>query len=297
MGSTPINPGTAPPGQPGPLQPGEFHNISQWPLVSFATAHVPPPSPLYVQRDDRLIVNCLPSTPSGGLTIRGRLLQPDGHIQAFEVFRDQFGTAYLDLSEGFLLNITVSGGPSTGSRQTFCIVALCRGTLGAPVAHAILIAGYLTQTTLLGWPGGPIQSPLEGPGRVYRVIVADPAAGAEISITVPNFRRWRVQSLFATFTTSAVVGSRYCNWLVDDGASVVFRVNDTQAVAASGAAYLTLSPGWGAPAGGSGYHYIPLPNHLVLAAGHRIRTSTTYLDAGDQYSSICPLVEEWFELG
>jgi hypothetical protein len=223
-------------------------------------------------------------------------LQPDGHIQAFEVFRDQYGTAYLDLSEGFLLNITVSGGPGTASRQTYCIVALCRGTLGAPVSHAILIAGYLTQTTLLGWPGGPIQSPLEGPGRVYRVIVADPAAGAEIIITVPNGYRWRFSSLCATFQTSATVGNRVPHFAIDDGAYVCYRVSGATGQAAS-LTYTYCFSGYQVSGSVSpALVNVPAPPHLVLAAGHRIRTLTTGLDASDQYKNIYLLVEEWIEL-
>jgi hypothetical protein len=67
------------PQQPGPMQPGEFVSASIPNVVTFGFERVPPPSTVYVQRDDLLLLTGITQVSGGDvLTITARLLLPIG---------------------------------------------------------------------------------------------------------------------------------------------------------------------------------------------------------------------------
>lgn len=111
------------------------------------------------------------------------------------------------------------------------------------------------------------------------VASADPAAGAEISHTVPAGKHWKLLSVAVPLVTSAVAGNRRVSLVFDDGTNVFWRGISPNDQAAS----LTHDYSWGLKAGISTggtadtVKSSSLPE-LVLKPGYRIRTITAALD-------------------
>lgn len=135
-----------------------------------------------------------------------------------------------------------------------------------------------------------------GTGIVKQVLSADPAAGAEVTITVPAGREWRLMSGRVPLVTSATVANRRSHIVLDDGTASVHMRSPAGAVQAASVT-LGYNFGPGIPQDGAavdGEIRMTLPAcEIYLAAGHRIRTVTTLLQAGDEYGPMALLVEEW----
>lgn len=129
---------------------------------------------------------------------------------------------------------------------------------------------------------------------VQVVAVATPAAGAEFTLKAPGHGLWRVMSIAFTLVTSAIVANRRPALLADDGTDVFFASLSGVDLAAT----LTtrLAAFHGATAGGVAGSVVnfPLPGDgLILLPGYRLRSSTTAIDATDQYSAIRAVVHEY----
>lgn len=121
----------------------------------------------------------------------------------------------------------------------------------------------------------------------------NPAVGAEISDTVPANARWRPLAMSYSFVTSATVANRETAVTFDDGTTVYSREPSRATQAASLTRQYALSPMnvFGTVAQDTTIT-VPLPD-VWLPAGHRIRTATTALQAGDDYSAPQYLVQEY----
>jgi len=130
--------------------------------------------------------------------------------------------------------------------------------------------------------------PLPGQTIQTRVISsADPAAGAEISYTADD--DMIVYSARFTFVTDANVANRNPSLIADDGTTQFLRIRDAGARTASATWEYFFAPGITAYSVDGGF---PLPTPGVfLRKGDRLRTSTTNLQAGDNYSAMVLLVE------
>lgn len=115
---------------------------------------------------------------------------------------------------------------------------------------------------------------------------AAPAAGADITVTVPSGQTWTLQSFDASLTTSAAVANRVVAVVIDDGTNVLYRwvagLNQTasQTLEYAGAV-------GGVDVGGTARNNVvtfPLAG-ITLPAGYRIRTITTAIQAGDQWTA------------
>lgn len=132
--------------------------------------------------------------------------------------------------------------------------------------------------------------------------VTAPNAGQEFSLRAPGSDACRLISVAFTLITSAVVANRRVTLLADDQTDVwgVFPASTDQAASATVryGAFVGANGGGLATAALS----IPLPGEgFLLQPGHRLRTSTANIDAGDAYSAIRALwqrfpqgpVDEW----
>lgn len=121
-------------------------------------------------------------------------------------------------------------------------------------------------------------------------ITQEPAAGTEVIFTVPAGTWWDLETLIFTLVTSGTVANRRPHILIDDGAGNVLwnwtvAADQTAGttVIYSGAVGVTEYSG---PTGvRGGVLAYPLPR-IVLAPGWRILTSTTNIQAGDDYSAV-----------
>jgi hypothetical protein len=163
------------------------------------------------------------------------------------------------------------------------------------VVIALLGCGYITDTSTIEWPGGLNEGSTQGPGLIRTITGTDPAAGVEISETVPTGALWRLKLIRNTLVTDATVASRVEHLLFDDGANILWESDNVSAQAAS----LTITQSFSeagvrvATSVGNVVNSIPPDNRL--AAGYRIRTLTNLLKAGDNFGPPQYEVEEWIE--
>lgn len=121
-----------------------------------------------------------------------------------------------------------------------------------------------------------------------------PAAGAEFTLRAPGQGIWRVMSLAFTFTASAVVANRRVALLADDQTDVWFAAESTVDIAATQAVRFGAYPGAAAAGLAATLVNIPLPPQgLILQPGHRLRSSTSLIDVGDQFSAVRAQIQEY----
>ena len=272
------------------------------PEISFLRQDVPPPGALYVSPED--IVGLEVATSVAGLTLelRGRQLLPNGQLTTFvetvAPTSDRLSNGFVfRIGESFLLNCTLN--PVQNARQGACYarISLRRGTTpGLGVVHAVLAQGYVTTFRYLSWPPGVHELPADGAGFLRMITGTDPAAGIEISETVPTNARWLLRSVLFTLVTSAAAANRRVYLSLTDGTTEFFTLPSQDLQVASE----TQDYSWGArlgyertaPVAGGINLGIPL---VPLGEGYVIRTVTGALQAGDNYGAPRLLVEEWIE--
>lgn len=127
-------------------------------------------------------------------------------------------------------------------------------------------------------------TPASTTATVPDVTTADPAAGAEFSVTVPVGETWELESVHATLVTSAVAGNRRVTLVIDDGVNILAEiVAGLDHIASTTIVYsYTADAGYETVATRSGVIQQGIPR-MLLAAGYRIRTVTDALDVGDNW--------------
>jgi hypothetical protein len=256
---------------------------------------------LYLTGDDNLRITTIGALAGAVLAIEGRLVSPEGVPVPFAE-RHVPSSAYASLSqiipiaEGILTHLQVRATTGSALRgHVFAIVEVVRGGGTNAQPLGTILQGYVTATQRLAWPGSPMESSTAGAGRLRSITGTDPAAGAEMSETVPAGVRWRFVSLKVALVTSAVVANRTTSFIFDDGTNSLLQIYNGIAVAASAAQTYNVGDfgTFGSIAGT--FSLVSAPATLILPAGARIRTTTNNLDVGDNYGAPQYLVEEWLE--
>lgn len=201
------------------------------------------------------------------------------------------------LGEGYLVNMSVlvrGGAPRVG--QTFCCIKLIRGLTGATMVLGLLAQGYVTEEQGIGWPGSPIADSISGGGYARTITGTNPAAGMELTETVPTGARWQLLGIRAHLIASAVVANRRPRLLFDNGASIWMQSNSVFTTPANGNDdYTWAAGGWIENVIGAGGVCGGIPVDAPLIAGSRMRTDTSGLDAGDNWGAPTYTVREWLE--
>jgi hypothetical protein len=289
------------PAEAPPAPPEEFPFVTLPPQVSFLSQQVPPPGWLYITPDDSLTIRAWTALTGVTLAFDARVLFPDGRIGSYwDRYALTGGVAEnsfeIRLAEGFLLSLWIR--PTTtvpvGGCWVQCI--LQRGGGAAATQVQLIAAGYATTRAGLAWPYPRYQNPVEGPGRLRRIKGTDPGPGNIIMEYVPSGTRWKLISLFCTFTTSATAGNRAVYLYFLDSLGLWLAVPPGVLQPASSVAYYTWSIGVQnyAPAVAL-YYAMPLPADLYLQAGADIMVAASGMQAGDDFSAPQLLVEEWVE--
>jgi len=121
-----------------------------------------------------------------------------------------------------------------------------------------------------------------------------PAAGAEFSITPNMAAHWLIRSFSVSLTASAVAGDREISLAADNGTSVWWRaiVEDIQ-VANTTRSYSAFGGAVGSFATADVVTLGFPTDGLFLPQGHRLRSITATLDAGDQFSALTAFIIEF----
>lgn len=260
-------------------------------------------APWWFTGEDELRLVVVNSLTGVGVTLQGRFLprggaRPEPFVHVVTPSADRMPSTFdRPLGEGFLLNcslIVTSGAPLVG--QTYVMLQVIRGSTGATIVLGCLLAGYVTAMQHIAYPGSPIESSIAGGGVTRVVTGTTPAAGAEISETVPAGARWELVSVTTALTTTGAGGARQALLYITPPAFVrlyapqftTVPISVTFALQwAQNQNFETVAPGTILTAG--------LPAGYTLLAGDVVHTSTVNLQAGDQYRSPVLVVREWLE--
>lgn len=259
---------------------------------------------IYLTGEEWLRVTAFNTQAGVTLRIAGRVLpfgavHPVPFLDTLTPTSDGLATAKLvALPDGWLFSVMVSvtaGAPSVG--QTYVVVELVRGGSANAEAVMVLAADYVTAQVRAAYPGTGVKSTSSYAAGVpvARIITgATPAAGAEVSETVPTGKTWQLVSFHVRLVTSATVATRVPYVVIDDGTTPVFQVPCPATVVAN----TTVDLFWsaiGAQVADAAVvaHGGMLPVETIITATHRLRTSTGSIQVGDQYSLVRYLVREF----
>jgi hypothetical protein len=92
-------------------------------------------------------------------------------------------------------------------------------------------------------------------------------------------------SVMARLTTSAVVANRFVAFQIDDGAGSVMWKNQPETGVASQTLGFPMYPGAGGQGQGNQPFQMAMPS-MILLPGWRFASTTTGLDAADQWDQI-----------
>ncbi len=267
--------------------------------VSFNEKLVTPPSLVYIDRDDTILVRVFNSTAGNTIRISARLLLANGQINRTQAIIPITGNRVendfiVTLAEGYLLSLVIDNAtvaPVQG--QCYVEALLFQGPALTGFNEELLCFGYVSALNHVGYPNGTNSLPATGTGFIHSVQVANPAAGADWTFTVPTTTRMRIVSLAATLTTAVAVANREPQIIIDDGVNTYWEAEVAVNIPASTVNVITATA-LSIPNGiVTTTQNIPIPPALILPNGHRLRTNTVGIQAADQWSAIWILLEEW----
>lgn len=280
-------------------QPAEI--ISHTPYFGIGRGDIPPPSHLYVIPEDVLRLRVYNSVVGVRVDIAWRTLTPEGRIVTsiktiFPASDRSLVDAEFPMAEGFLLSVGVFSDTVASRRgQTYAQVYLVRRQADADSNAPVLIGDYIVAGQAIGWPANLPRSSVDGPGMIRAITGTNPAAGVEISETVPTNARWQLRSIFMTLTTAVAVANRQVAITIDDGANNVLVTYSASVQAASLVNSYCVADFGTFQAAILTQHFIPLPMPFLLFQGWRIKTVTNSLQAADDWGAPILNVEEWIE--
>jgi len=256
---------------------------------------------LYLTGEDNLKITTFGALAGAVLAIEGRIVTPEGCLTPIAErhvpnSNRTAATSFIPLREGWLTNLQLretAGGAIRGC--IFVLVEIIRGTAAQGQTLGTLLSDYVTTNNRLTWPGSRILASVSDVGRIRTIVGTNPAAGVEISETVPAAARWKLRTFGFTLVTSAVVANRTPVLTIDDGANIIWETGNNVAQTATQTAKYRAGIGVPLTTIGALTYQLPLPSDLPLLAGYRIRTVTGLIDVGDDYAAPIYEVEEWIE--
>lgn len=279
--------------------PDRFTNGNR---VAFPRGLVPPEYARYVMQDEYIEVLFLQGTRQTVVVqIDIRYARPDGTIDRL---RDIISTGAplaagtkrtYQLGDCFLLGVSVSTSVSIAANpNAYASIILFRQTgAGTVTSQTFLAAGYADDGGL-SWPFLPSRGPRDGAGYTRSITGTQPAAGADISETVPTGYIWQLRAITMTLTTSNQAANRHPVMVFDDGTNPFWEGDGNLIIAASSSPRISGSPGYtAADIEGTINYILQMPSVLTLLPGWRIRTLTNGIQTLDQWSAPQYVVEEW----
>lgn len=261
------------------------------------------PFQFYLDGTDHLRLEGWNSCDGCALELSARFVDAAGVIQAarhvLPLTADRLRNRLdIPMGLGYLLNLTVvaiDATPCIG--QTFARVTVIRGFTGATIVLGTVLQGYVTSQQALGFPGSPIATSVEGLGYIRLVVGTTPAAGAQISETVPTAARWHVLRMYSFLITDATAGNRFARMDFFTGGLGTFRGTQPTAQGPSATVNYTWAPNLPIAADAvNGAYMQPLPHEPFLLEGQVFSTAVSGMAAGDQWGQPQFYVREWLEI-
>lgn len=194
----------------------------------------------------------------------------------------------LNLPKGALLAATIEG-TETGTQpgSVYGRLVLRRGALSTSPQTYLLAEGYISPRSSVNWPFPTGRSPLFERPNLFNQSVANPAAGADWTLTPSSTANVRLMTVTFKLTTDATVSTRDVFLeLVDASANVLSRISLNQAQGASLARDYNFATGLGHVGDVQGGSFWGALWDVWMQPNFVVRTSTTNIQAGDQFSLI-----------
>lgn len=163
------------------------------------------------------------------------------------------------------------------------------------VVVALLGAGYVTDTGTIVFPGGKIESSIEGPGFLRSITGTDPADGVEISETVPTGARWLILLVRFSLLTSVTVASRVPRLTFTDGTNSMFQLTPPGFQSGGRTFFWNYLGNGGVGQIRQEDNQLMSLGKIFLRAGFTVETTTFNFKVDDNFSAPQLLVEEWIE--
>lgn len=272
--------------------------------INLAKVGVQPATDRWVDSNDRLYVGIWNSAASPVVILKGLILHKNGSkseinhrmVPTTDRIRTDF---YFPLNSGYLQYLTIFPDMTTFRGQTFVQVAISRAPDQLQNRNALMIQNYLQTDNALGWPGSRIQDSVEGPGFLRVISGTNPAAGVEVSETVPTNARWRLISIFNPFVTDATAADRRPEMqLIDDVASAywISREHDAHTASTNIRYHWAKDYEYFAAASATGIRMHDTLPESILSENDSFATTTRNFQAGDDWTAPVYFVEEWIEV-
>lgn len=239
-------------------------------------------------------------------------------IQAVSVDAGEVKIRGYNRSGFFEYSHSVTGGGTTSS-ETFAIPDLpiglsviddgswfVQGECYATVS--LLINGEVVQDLCSGFVfyGKGISFPVAnsidtrpGGGQIVTISGTNPAAGAEVSMSVPSGQIYRILAINFSLTTDANAANRrvHVQFQSETTGMTIDCYGDTDQAASVSRTYSCAAFGATPATTDDNDIIIPIPQDIYLPAGGDIKTATTNKQAGDDYGIPRVLVERFFSSG
>jgi hypothetical protein len=217
-----------------------------------------------------------------------RILKVDGSISVQEerlagLTLAVMNTFTFSLPEGFILNVSITGGPGGTLRGTvYTLIDIIRGAGKDGTQSHKLTSGYLSGLNPVCWPEALPDPPALGRGALIALPITA-AAGSEFVVTTPTGARGRLISIYAILVTSAVVATRQASFVLGQTPNFTVAAPSTQA--ASLTQYYSGGPAVPYQAAILNRCTFPTPVDFWVGGGASLVTSSTgAISAGDQWS-------------
>lgn len=147
-----------------------------------------------------------------------------------------------------------------------------------------LTSGYISSNRGVSWPTTDLQESQPPIGLYTSANGSDPAAGNNISITVPDNQMWRVHNVKFQLVAAAAAASRVVHVLFTRGSLVVYEgISATAQIISETKNYHVQHQTVGGSVAAADEIIIPMPPYIDLFPGDTITTVTDAKNAGDNY--------------
>jgi hypothetical protein len=267
--------------------------------IGFDPKAAVPQQPIYLEDNDNVAFTIFTNSTPAQIQLTYRYLTPKGEIkQGLQIFTTAGAINSFNFTLGnvWLISFGLQRVSPTGQNViTFVQALMIRDQLtgAGQNIYGIIWQGFVQVTSGNGWPGTPAKEITDSPGNIRTLVGSFPAAGVEISETVPLFRRWILLSFETTLISAVAAANRNVSLVFDDGASKFYIGPSFFNQVASTTVFYSLIPSLpGTPALGLIQPLVaPLP--IPLRGGFRIKTQTANIQAADQWAAPIYSFLEW----
>lgn len=255
---------------------------------------------LWIARNQQIRMSVWNSDSNVSLIIAiARMLYPNGDVvdvpmQISPTSDRAVTAANFEVGQGWLIEAFAFASGTTPDRgQTYIVMDVLNTKFS--LATSVVMSGYITGESVPSFPFGIQEGAQSGKGKIRAITGTNPAAGAEISETVPTNALWKLKAMIFSLTTDANVTDRSVALLIGDGTNTIHDfVAQTVQTASTTIRYQVTHFGY-QPTAIFSEIYIPTVDELFLPAGFTIDTFLVSGQAGDNFTAPQMLVEEWIQ--